>query len=188
LMQRTCIPPAFKSDGFSNMPRSLSVTANTTCIHVSYAERRTKPLRRLQHAGCYFHLTMWNILVSVHVTARTNVHFLTWSLPKSEHSIDNTQDRSSGPIWTPPLCGIPLSAGTVLTFNRNCMNVYFFISWGGVRLNALGTAATVWHILPAPVDTWWWIGRGNWSTRKKPAPVLLCPPQIPHDLLRAIWM
>jgi hypothetical protein len=26
------------------------------------------------------------------------------------------------------------------------------------------------------------IGRGNGSTRKKPAPVLLCPPQIPHDL------
>jgi hypothetical protein len=26
------------------------------------------------------------------------------------------------------------------------------------------------------------IGRGNRSTRRKPAPVLLCPPQIPHDL------
>jgi hypothetical protein len=26
------------------------------------------------------------------------------------------------------------------------------------------------------------IGRGNRSTRKKPAPVSLCPPQIPHDL------
>jgi hypothetical protein len=26
------------------------------------------------------------------------------------------------------------------------------------------------------------IGRGNRSTRKKPAPVPLCPPQIPHDL------
>jgi hypothetical protein len=25
------------------------------------------------------------------------------------------------------------------------------------------------------------IGRGNRSTRRKPAPVLLCPPQIPHD-------
>jgi hypothetical protein len=25
------------------------------------------------------------------------------------------------------------------------------------------------------------IGRGNRSTRRKPAPALLCPPQIPHD-------
>jgi hypothetical protein len=24
-------------------------------------------------------------------------------------------------------------------------------------------------------------GRGNRSTRRKPAPALLCPPQIPHD-------
>jgi hypothetical protein len=29
------------------------------------------------------------------------------------------------------------------------------------------------------------IGRGNWSTRRKPASVSLCPPQIPHDLTRA---
>jgi hypothetical protein len=28
------------------------------------------------------------------------------------------------------------------------------------------------------------IGRGNRSTRRKPAPVPLCPPQIPHDLTR----
>jgi hypothetical protein len=26
------------------------------------------------------------------------------------------------------------------------------------------------------------IGRGNQSDRKKPAPLSLCPPQIPHDL------
>jgi hypothetical protein len=26
------------------------------------------------------------------------------------------------------------------------------------------------------------IGRGNRSTRRKPAPAPLCPPQIPHDL------
>jgi hypothetical protein len=26
------------------------------------------------------------------------------------------------------------------------------------------------------------IGRGNRSTRNKPAPMPLCPPQIPHDL------
>jgi hypothetical protein len=29
------------------------------------------------------------------------------------------------------------------------------------------------------------IGRGNRSTRRKPALVSLCPPQIPHDQARA---
>jgi hypothetical protein len=29
------------------------------------------------------------------------------------------------------------------------------------------------------------IGRGNRSTRRKPAPAPLCPPQIPHDQIRA---
>jgi hypothetical protein len=29
------------------------------------------------------------------------------------------------------------------------------------------------------------IGKGNWSTQRKPTPVLLCQPQIPHDLTRA---
>jgi hypothetical protein len=29
------------------------------------------------------------------------------------------------------------------------------------------------------------IGKGNRSTRRKPAPVPLYPPQIPHDLTRA---
>jgi hypothetical protein len=29
------------------------------------------------------------------------------------------------------------------------------------------------------------IGRGNRSTRRKLAPVPLCPPQIPHDLSQA---
>jgi hypothetical protein len=29
------------------------------------------------------------------------------------------------------------------------------------------------------------LGRGNQSTRRKPAPAPLCPPQIPHDQTRA---
>jgi hypothetical protein len=57
--------------------------------------------------------------------------------------------------------------------------------WGGVRLSPLGTSATVWLIVPAPDNDvcgavgGMRIGRGNRSTRSKPAPV---PPQIPHDL------
>jgi hypothetical protein len=45
-----------------------------------------------------------------------------------------------------------------------------------------------WPIVPAPGDyddgeICGMIGRGNRSTRRKPAPVPLCPPQIP----RAAW-
>jgi hypothetical protein len=43
-----------------------------------------------------------------------------------------------------------------------------------------------WPIVPAPGDyddgeIGGMIGRGNRSTRRKPALVPLCPPQIPHD-------
>jgi hypothetical protein len=52
-------------------------------------------------------------------------------------------------------------------------------------LGPLGTAATNRPIVPALGDydggeIGGMIGRGNRSTRKKPAPVPLCPPQIPH--------
>jgi hypothetical protein len=52
-------------------------------------------------------------------------------------------------------------------------------------LGPLGTAATNRSIVPAPGDyddgeIGGMIGRGNRSTRRRPAPVPLCPPQIPH--------
>jgi hypothetical protein len=55
----------------------------------------------------------------------------------------------------------------------------------GVQLGPLGTAATNRPILPAPGDyddgeIGGMIGKGNRSTRRKPAPVPLCPPQTPH--------
>jgi hypothetical protein len=59
---------------------------------------------------------------------------------------------------------------------------------GGVQLGPLGTAAAKWPIMPAPGDYddgefgGMIIGRGNRTTRRKPAPVPLSPPQIPHDL------
>jgi hypothetical protein len=54
-------------------------------------------------------------------------------------------------------------------------------------LGPLGTAATSRTIVPAPGDydgeeIGEMIGRGNRSTRRKPALVLLCPPQKPHML------
>jgi hypothetical protein len=60
----------------------------------------------------------------------------------------------------------------------------------GVRLSPLGTAATTGLVYQSQmiddVDCGavggMRIGRGNRSTRRKPVPVPLCPPQIPHDL------
>jgi hypothetical protein len=68
---------------------------------------------------------------------------------------------------------------------------YFFNSNSGgcgVQLGPPGTSATNWPIVSAPgvyedgESGGMMIGRGNRSTRRKPAPVALCPPQIPHDV------
>jgi hypothetical protein len=65
-----------------------------------------------------------------------------------------------------------------------------FLNWygggGGVQLGPLGTAATNRPLVPAPGDYddgeigGMMIGRGNRSTRRKLAPVPLCPPQTAH--------
>jgi hypothetical protein len=57
-----------------------------------------------------------------------------------------------------------------------------FLGWGGTE--------STWYVghQPRKIDDGCGavggmrIGKGNWSTRRKPAPVPLCPPQIPHDL------
>jgi hypothetical protein len=59
---------------------------------------------------------------------------------------------------------------------------------GGVQFGPLGTAATYRPIVPIPGDYingeigGMMVGRGNRSTRRKPALVQLCPPQTPHAL------
>jgi hypothetical protein len=58
--------------------------------------------------------------------------------------------------------------GSNTTWARpECLRLLFYrpVFFCEVRLSPLGTSAT-----------------GNRSTRRKPAPVPLCPPQIPHDL------
>jgi hypothetical protein len=60
-------------------------------------------------------------------------------------------------------------------------------------LGPLGTSATEWPIVPAPGDCddddgefgGMKTGRGNRSTRRKPTPAPLCPPQIAHDQTQA---
>jgi hypothetical protein len=68
----------------------------------------------------------------------------------------------------------------------------FFYIISGVGLCPLGTAATS-DILykPQMIDEddcgaigGMKFGRGNRSTRRKPAPTPFCPPQIPHDQTR----
>jgi hypothetical protein len=59
----------------------------------------------------------------------------------------------------------------------------------GVRLSPLGTVSTAGLLYQSQmIDDddcgaigGMKIGRGNQSTRRKPAPAPLCPPQIPHD-------
>jgi hypothetical protein len=66
-----------------------------------------------------------------------------------------------------------------------------FFNWysggggGGVQSGPVGTVATNRLIVPVPGDyddgeIGGMIGRGNRSTRRKPAAVPLCPPQTPH--------
>jgi hypothetical protein len=67
----------------------------------------------------------------------------------------------------------------------------FFYWWGGTK--SLGTAATSGLLYkPQMIDEddggaigGMKIGRGNRSTRRKPAPAPLCPPPIPHDQTQA---
>jgi hypothetical protein len=73
------------------------------------------------------------------------------------------------------------------------LRILFFFILSGVRLSPLGTAAATGLMYqPQMLDDGdcgaiggMKIGRGNRSTRRKPAPVPLCPPQIPYDQTRA---
>jgi hypothetical protein len=62
---------------------------------------------------------------------------------------------------------------------------------GGVKTESTRHVGYFWPIVPAPSDCedgelgGMKNGRENRSTRRKPAPTLLCPPQIPHDQTRA---
>jgi hypothetical protein len=71
--------------------------------------------------------------------------------------------------------------------------LFLIIILSGVRLSPLGTAATtvLWYQPQMIYDGdhgaigGMKIGRGIRSTWRKPSPMPVCPPQIPHDLTRA---
>jgi hypothetical protein len=74
-----------------------------------------------------------------------------------------------------------------------CILLREYIIVSGVRLSPFGTAATTGLLYqPQMIDEddcgeigGMKIGKGNRSTRRKPAPAPHCPPQIPHDQTRA---
>jgi hypothetical protein len=91
--------------------------------------------------------------------------------------------------WSSRRVASPLAAVGVSLWGSQ----HFFLIrlvWGGVQLGPLGTAATDWPVVPAPVayDDGEFGGmkivRGNRSTRRKPTLAPLCPTQIPLDQTR----
>jgi hypothetical protein len=78
-------------------------------------------------------------------------------------------------------------------WDRGFLFIIIIIILSGVRLSPLGTVATTGLLYqPQMIDDGdcgaiggMKIGRRNRSIRRKPAPVPLCPPQIPHDQTRA---
>jgi hypothetical protein len=70
--------------------------------------------------------------------------------------------------------------------------IIIIIILSGARLSPIGTAATIGLLYqPQMIDDGdcgaiggMKIGRENRSTRRKPVPTSLCPPQIPHDVTR----
>jgi hypothetical protein len=102
-------------------------------------------------------------------------------------------------VWSCCACALMhLKCAAYVTENitfRHCslVNITFFFlfAYWGVqsKLGPLGTLATYWPIVPAPGycedgEFGGMNGRGNRSTRRKPALTPLCPPQIPLDQTR----
>jgi hypothetical protein len=79
----------------------------------------------------------------------------------------------------------------VLCYLQHLIFFLIYIVGGESKLGPLDTSATKWPIVSASGDYddgeigGMKIGRGNRSTRRKPAPAPLCAPQIPLDQTRA---
>jgi hypothetical protein len=100
----------------------------------------------------------------------------------------HTNMRSKILCYTIPWYVVSKVKGTMVIWDLIPDIKLLFFNWysggSGVQLGPLSTAATNRPIVPAPSDyddgEIGGIGRGNRSTRRKPAPMLLCPPQTPH--------
>jgi hypothetical protein len=56
----------------------------------------------------------------------------------------------------------PLQISLLRKFTRS-IGPWVIIILSGVRLSQLGTSATVWPIVPAPDDRWWWLWNNWWN-------------------------
>jgi hypothetical protein len=66
------------------------------------------------------------------------------------------------------------------------LSVSFSGEGGGMEWNQVHCWGYCWPIVPAPHDDECGaVSRGNQSIQRKPAPMPLYPPQIPHDLTQA---
>jgi hypothetical protein len=57
-------------------------------------------------------------------------------------------------------------------------NIEFGFFFRGVRLSPLGTETTVWSVVPAPDDRWWWLWSSRWNANWEGKPKYsekICP-------------
>jgi hypothetical protein len=107
-----------------------------------------------------------------------------WQIPTG--AAGQVERTGYGNFKAPLLC---FNGGTMeIPDQRRWSRAFFLIRTvgGGVQLGPIGTTATNRPIVPttgyydAGEIGGMMIGKGNRSTRRKPAPVPLCPPQNPH--------
>jgi hypothetical protein len=108
------------------------------------------------------------------------------SKARSTFARPNTGITGSNPsrIW--------MSVHVSSVFMLSYVVFFVLVSWGGVRLSPLGTSGTTGRLYqPRIIDdereavAGMRTGKWNQSTRRKPVPVSLYPPQIPHYLTLA---
>jgi hypothetical protein len=130
--------------------------------------------------------TLYSSLLHTHSSIQSRLHCRCfWAASNGGRS------HSSGlPKYPRP--HLPASNNSSQGLNRSSpLTHYSIFIISGVGLSPLGTAATSGLLYkPQMIDEddcgavgGMKIGRGNRSTRRKPAPAPLCPPQNPHDPL-----
>jgi hypothetical protein len=139
--------------------------------------------------------------VALRIHLLQNVHLTDCSDPKFSVSCDKGTYCNVTNNFT--VCAFPIGVYFGVCFRNRRLHIcvakkcklsvpflpFLLVSWCGVRLSPFGTLASVWLAVPAPIDDnesgavdEMRIGRRNRSTRRKPTPAPLSPPQISHDL------
>jgi hypothetical protein len=125
-------------------------------------------------------LFSWDILCSLTADSRRANHWLWWSANTFvEHQSVCCQSHR---VWNLGVLSNTIDGGvwmwTIFFFN--------FLGWGETRVHLVRRPLIGLFYQPRMVDEHGAVngmrnGGRNRSTRRKPAPVSLCPPQIPHD-------